>query len=86
MDHNRRITVRNLRIREDTAKYLLNLDINSAHYDAKSRAMRADPLQGTSKQATYVRFHRNATQRNATCQGGEQVSRPRLALQELVCR
>jgi pre-mRNA-processing factor SLU7 len=36
-------SVRNLRIREDTAKYLLNLDPNSAHYDPKSRSMRADP-------------------------------------------
>ncbi|GLJ05215.1 hypothetical protein SUGI_0013910 [Cryptomeria japonica] len=37
-------TVRNLRIREDTAKYLLNLDVNSAHYDPKNRSMREDPL------------------------------------------
>ncbi|KAF5837705.1 Pre-mRNA splicing Prp18-interacting factor-domain-containing protein [Dunaliella salina] len=29
-------SVRNLRIREDTAKYLLNLDPNSAYYDPKS--------------------------------------------------
>lgn len=36
-------TVRNLRIREDTAKYLLNLDVNSAYYDPKSRSMREDP-------------------------------------------
>lgn len=36
-------TVRNLRIREDTAKYLLNLDVNSAHYDPKTRSMREDP-------------------------------------------
>ena len=36
-------TVRNLRIREDTAKYLLNLDPASAHYDPKSRSMREDP-------------------------------------------
>ena len=36
-------SVRNLRIREDTAKYLLNLDPKSAHYDPKSRSMRADP-------------------------------------------
>lgn len=36
-------SVRNLRIREDTAKYLLNLDLNSAHYDPKSRSMREDP-------------------------------------------
>merc|ERR1719445_2929572 len=31
-----RYTVRNLRIREDTAKYLRNLDPNSAHYDPKT--------------------------------------------------
>ncbi|KAL9293990.1 putative transcription factor interactor and regulator CCHC(Zn) family [Arabidopsis thaliana] len=37
-------TVRNLRIREDPAKYLLNLDVNSAYYDPKSRSMREDPL------------------------------------------
>lgn len=36
-------SVRNLRIREDTAKYLLNLDASSAHYDPKSRSMREDP-------------------------------------------
>ncbi|KAH7856338.1 hypothetical protein Vadar_000276 [Vaccinium darrowii] len=34
----------NLRIREDTAKYLLNPDVNSAHYDPKTRSMREDPL------------------------------------------
>jgi pre-mRNA-processing factor SLU7 len=33
----------NLRIREDTAKYLLNLDLSSAHYDPKTRSMREDP-------------------------------------------
>ncbi|KAJ1446572.1 Pre-mRNA splicing Prp18-interacting factor-domain-containing protein [Pelagophyceae sp. CCMP2097] len=36
-------TVRNLRIREDTAKYLRNLDPDSAFYDPKSRAMRENP-------------------------------------------
>lgn len=36
-------SVRNLRIREDTAKYLLNLDVNSAYYDPKTRSMREDP-------------------------------------------
>lgn len=36
-------TVRNLRIREDTAKYLRNLDPQSAYYDPKSRAMRENP-------------------------------------------
>ncbi|CAI5986210.1 unnamed protein product [Closterium sp. NIES-64] len=39
-------TVRNLRIREDTAKYLLNLDVNSAYYDPKTRSMREDPNPG----------------------------------------
>lgn len=38
-----RTTVRNLRIREDTAKYLLNLDVHSAHYDPKTRSMRGNP-------------------------------------------
>ena len=31
-------------IREDTAKYLLNLDVNSAYYDPKTRAMHENPL------------------------------------------
>ncbi|KAI8073282.1 Pre-mRNA splicing Prp18-interacting factor-domain-containing protein [Gongronella butleri] len=39
-----RTTIRNLRIREDTAKYLLNLDTESAHYDPKTRSMRGNPL------------------------------------------
>lgn len=39
-------SVRNLRIREDTAKYLLNLDVDSAYYDPKSRSMREDPNPG----------------------------------------
>lgn len=38
-----KVTARNLRIREDTAKYLRNLDINSAFYDPKSRSMRGNP-------------------------------------------
>ena len=37
------MTVRNLRIREDTAKYLRNLDLQSAHYDPKTRSMRENP-------------------------------------------
>ena len=37
-------SVRNLRIREDTAKYLYNLDPKSSYYDPKSRSMRQDPL------------------------------------------
>jgi len=42
-----KVSVRNLRIREDTAKYLRNLDPNSAYYDPKTRAMRENPLPGS---------------------------------------
>lgn len=35
-------TNRDLRIREDIPKYLLNLDENSAYYDPKIRSMRED--------------------------------------------
>eukprot|EP00981_Chlorochromonas_danica_P002601 scaffold504_cov189-Ochromonas_danica.AAC.36 len=38
-----RQTVRNLRIREDTPKYLRNLSLDSAFYDPKSRSMRSNP-------------------------------------------
>lgn len=38
-----KVSVRNLRIREDTPKYLRNLDLNSAFYDGKTRSMRANP-------------------------------------------
>ena len=40
------LTIKNLRQREDTAKYLLNLNPNSAYYDPKSRSMRANPNPG----------------------------------------
>jgi pre-mRNA-processing factor SLU7 len=36
-------TVRNLRIREDTAKYLINVN-SSSYYNPKSRSMREDPF------------------------------------------
>lgn len=39
-----KVTVRNLRLREDTPKYLRNLDLNSAFYDPKTRSMRMNPL------------------------------------------
>lgn len=46
VDSKQRITVRNLRIREDTAKYLRNLDPDSAYYDPKTRSMRENPNPG----------------------------------------
>ncbi|XP_074605698.1 pre-mRNA-splicing factor Slu7 [Brevipalpus obovatus] len=49
VDSKQRITVRNLRIREDTAKYLRNLDPDSAYYDPKTRAMRDNPYKNTGK-------------------------------------
>ena len=48
-DSKTRITVRNLRIREDTAKYLYNLDPNSAFYDSKTRSMRENPFSHMNK-------------------------------------
>ncbi|XP_058809972.1 pre-mRNA-splicing factor Slu7 [Phymastichus coffea] len=54
VDSKQRITVRNLRIREDTAKYLRNLDPNSAYYDPKTRSMRDNPYKGTDKEADYA--------------------------------
>lgn len=38
-----RTAVRNLRQREDTAKYLRNLDPSSAVYDGKARIMKENP-------------------------------------------
>lgn len=55
-DSKRRITVRNLRIREDTAKYLYNLDPNSAYYDPKTRSMRTNPFKDTGKTAEHSEF------------------------------
>jgi pre-mRNA-processing factor SLU7 len=42
-DPRTRTTIRNLRIREDKAKYLMNLDLDSAYYDPKTRSMRENP-------------------------------------------
>ncbi|KAF8558005.1 hypothetical protein OG21DRAFT_1595630 [Imleria badia] len=48
LDTKTRITVRNLRIREDTAKYLVNLDPESAYYDPKTRSMRDAPIKNVA--------------------------------------
>ncbi|CAO2582906.1 Pre-mRNA-splicing factor SLU7 [Lemmus lemmus] len=55
-DSKRRITVRNLRIREDIAKYLRNLDPNSAYYDPKTRAMRENPYANAGKNPDEVSY------------------------------
>lgn len=54
MDTKTRITVRNLRIREDTAKYLINLDPSSAYYDPKTRSMRDNPLKNVPPEEVRV--------------------------------
>jgi len=56
VDAAERYTVRNLRIREDTAKYLRNLDLSSAHYDPKTRSMRKNPYEGTGKASDEVAY------------------------------
>jgi pre-mRNA-processing factor SLU7 len=48
MGRNQPTSTRNLRIREDTAKYLLNLDLESAKYDPKTRSM-ADVVHTDNK-------------------------------------
>lgn len=64
-----RITARNLRIREDTPKYLRNLSLDSAFYDPKSRSMRANPYGDVANPETlpyagdnFVRFSGDALQ------------------------
>jgi len=49
-------TVRDLRIREDIAKYLRNLDPNSAFYDPKSRSMRDNPYKNDPQKAEESTF------------------------------
>lgn len=56
VDSKQRITVRNLRIREDTAKYLRNLDPESAYYDPKTRSMRDNPYKTTGKTAAELQY------------------------------
>lgn len=73
VDSKQRITVRNLRIREDTAKYLRNLDPNSAFYDPKTRSMRENPNPSKNPEdqefggENFVRFSGD-TQKHATAQ------------------
>uniref|UniRef100_A0A8R1TQY7 Pre-mRNA-splicing factor SLU7 n=1 Tax=Onchocerca volvulus TaxID=6282 RepID=A0A8R1TQY7_ONCVO len=73
MDSRTRITVRNLRIREDTAKYLYNLDPSGPYYDPKSRSMRENPfanVPGKEKEAAkfagenFIRYTGEVVQAN----------------------
>lgn len=63
LDTKTRVTVRNLRIREDTAKYLRNLDPESAYYDPKTRSMREAPVANVRPEdAVFAgdNFHRHS--------------------------
>ncbi|ORY04997.1 hypothetical protein K493DRAFT_275392 [Basidiobolus meristosporus CBS 931.73] len=68
VDTKTRTTVRNLRIREDTAKYLRNLDPSSAYYDPKTRSMRDNPTKDIAPENllyagdNFVRYSGDATQ------------------------
>lgn len=58
---------RNLRIREDTAKYLLNLDLDSAKYDPKTRKMvdmgaQADQAAALVAEENFVRASGDAAE------------------------
>ena len=58
LDTKTRITVRNLRIREDTAKYLINLDPESAYYDPKTRSMRDAPEKNVPAEDVSIHLFR----------------------------
>ena len=49
-------SVRDMRIREDTAHYLLNLDDDSAYYDPRTRSMRGNPYQKSGKNPNEVPY------------------------------
>lgn len=53
---NKVICVGSMRLRSDTAKYLFNLDLDSAHFDPKTRSMRMNPFEGSGKAPEDVPF------------------------------
>lgn len=55
MGRNQPTSTRQLRLREDTAKYLINLDLESARYDPKTRSMDAAPTATDSADDGFVR-------------------------------
>merc|ERR1719316_729630 len=73
-DEKLRTTTRNLRIREDTAKYLLNLDVNSAFYDPKSRSMRDNPTKHLKEEEQGLYKGDNAVRNSGDCNGLTQLT------------
>lgn len=55
MGRNQPTSTRQLRLREDTAKYLLNLDLESARYDPKTRSMDTAPTNTDDASDGFVR-------------------------------
>lgn len=55
VDLKTRMTVRNLRLREDTAKYLVDLKADAAQYDPKTRSMRRPvPAEGATTEGYHA--------------------------------
>jgi hypothetical protein len=71
----------NLRLREDTAKYLRNLDITSAHYDPKTRSM-----GGTITSTTSNPPHDNSSNDNGISSEAIEKLREQSRAQYLNCR
>ena len=71
------MTVRNLRIREDTAKYLRNLDLSSAYYDPKTRSMRENPTPQDDPSSQFaLQFQGdNVTRKTGETEGFERLNR-----------
>ena len=71
------MTVRNLRIREDTAKYLRNLDLSSAYYDPKTRSMRENPTPQDDPSSQFaLQFQGdNVTRKTGETLGFERLNR-----------
>ncbi|SCN58728.1 pre-mRNA-splicing factor SLU7, putative [Plasmodium chabaudi chabaudi] len=65
-DEKNKTVARNLRIREDTAKYLYNLNLNSAFYDPKSRSMREDPLANIKNNLENSNYYKGENYYNNT--------------------
>ncbi|GAM90387.1 hypothetical protein ANO11243_084300 [Dothideomycetidae sp. 11243] len=55
-------STRNLRLREDTAKYLLNLDLDSAKYDPKTRTMVDQDPDGLDAEDGFARASGDAAE------------------------
>jgi hypothetical protein len=58
-----------MHIREDTTKYLINLDPSSAYYDPKTRSMRDNPLQNVPPEEVHASLFGNYGPKTHFCEG-----------------